>query len=509
MPVIAYLKELIQSLLKKQSHVSSPTPTSVNDASRCEAPLLTAYLDDFVKEVRILSDQFEKSRQSSDDQRIAVSSETSPLSLVNRSVSIAGELSEQETIRRSIENACIEGIPIKSLLKCIFGLFQYRAKANQTEFFLDFSPSFPEWVDGFQTAITQTLLMVVDNAVQATWSGRVTMTCLFEADTLVVNVSDTGEGNSLAKELRIGPSSEENCEDGIDKNKRTGLLIACRLVRELSGTLQLKSEPRLGNNVTIRIPVKRSQRDHQSDRPRANQDPLSRVLAKGLAYLKHEVGALYIALEQNRKDRIGQILHGMKGFPAGFGLKAVHRKLEQFEELFCRQDTADNDLLFCLDQLATTIEDLSLRFDEKDRENTPNGDEGLAVLDNTHVRILVAEDNHMNQDMIAYMLQSLGFSFSMVSNGCEALEALENSPYDLMLLDIHMPEMGGTETIKTLRMSDKWAGLPVIAVTAQHIEDDEQRIREAGCDDFIAKPIDINELSRKIDRLLEGSIHWA
>jgi len=103
-------------------------------------------------------------------------------------------------------------------------------------------------------------------------------------------------------------------------------------------------------------------------------------------------------------------------------------------------------------------------------------------------RILIAEDDITNQKVVGYLIQSLGFQYDMVSTGLEALDALKQTTYDLILLDLRMPDMDGFQTARTIRKSGN--KVPIIAVTACALNDDERLCLEAGMDGYLPKPFD-------------------
>jgi CheY-like chemotaxis protein/HPt (histidine-containing phosphotransfer) domain-containing protein len=120
-------------------------------------------------------------------------------------------------------------------------------------------------------------------------------------------------------------------------------------------------------------------------------------------------------------------------------------------------------------------------------------------------RILVAEDNSTNQEVAGMMLRKLGFSADLVANGLEALEALQQRAYDLLLLDCEMPEMDGYETARRIR--DPRTGvrdpaIPIVALTADAISGDRERCLQAGMDDYLAKPVEPNRLAEVLRKWL-------
>jgi len=119
-------------------------------------------------------------------------------------------------------------------------------------------------------------------------------------------------------------------------------------------------------------------------------------------------------------------------------------------------------------------------------------------------RILLAEDNEVNQKVALYTLESLGYKADVVSSGIEALEAIKKSSYDLIIMDCQMPEMDGyaaTREIRRLEHKNHTEHKIVIAMTANAVMGDKEECLAAGMDDYISKPLDITE----VERILE---HW-
>lgn len=118
-------------------------------------------------------------------------------------------------------------------------------------------------------------------------------------------------------------------------------------------------------------------------------------------------------------------------------------------------------------------------------------------------RVLVAEDNKENQEVVRGLLEPLNVIYAFAGNGKIALDMLKRSTYDILLLDMQMPVMDGLETLKEIRGSDKLKDLYVISVTAHAIKGDEQKYKDAGCNDYISKPINKDIFRKKIIDLME------
>ena len=123
------------------------------------------------------------------------------------------------------------------------------------------------------------------------------------------------------------------------------------------------------------------------------------------------------------------------------------------------------------------------------------------------VRILVAEDAPANQALIRILLERMGHSVDIVENGQEAVNAVETHSYNLILMDMMMPTMNGYEATERLRKAG--CELPIIALTANAMKGDDQKCRDAGCNDYLPKPIDRNKLTELMEIHLAGKDHPA
>jgi CheY-like chemotaxis protein len=117
------------------------------------------------------------------------------------------------------------------------------------------------------------------------------------------------------------------------------------------------------------------------------------------------------------------------------------------------------------------------------------------------LRILLAEDNPVNQKLALRLLAQLGYRADVAGNGLEAVAALERQQYDLVLMDVQMPEMDGLEAARAICQRWPRSARPrLIAVTANAMQGDRELCLEAGMDDYISKPIRVNELVAALDQ---------
>jgi CheY-like chemotaxis protein len=128
-------------------------------------------------------------------------------------------------------------------------------------------------------------------------------------------------------------------------------------------------------------------------------------------------------------------------------------------------------------------------------------------IQTSSLRILLAEDNVTSQKVAKQMLRRLGYRADVVANGIEALQALERQPYDLVLMDLRMPEMDGLQATRIIRQRWPDNGPKIIAITAYALQGDKEKCIDAGMDDYISKPIRMNELAAilKLKKFAEDS----
>ena len=118
--------------------------------------------------------------------------------------------------------------------------------------------------------------------------------------------------------------------------------------------------------------------------------------------------------------------------------------------------------------------------------------------------ILLAEDNAINRILAVRLLEKAGYKVVCAQNGLEVLRLLGEQQFDIILMDISMPELDGFEATRRIRESEAQTGahLPIIAMTAHALKEDRGRCLEAGMDDYVSKPVNFKELFEKIDRCI-------
>lgn len=165
----------------------------------------------------------------------------------------------------------------------------------------------------------------------------------------------------------------------------------------------------------------------------------------------------------------------------------------------------DNEYALALPFYASKVNDALAELLRKTNSNTVQKQE--LIKQNYKAKVLVAEDNLANQELISYILESMNIEYKISSNGQEALEQRKkDSSFDLILMDINMPILDGIEAFKQIREYEKQENLkqiPIVALTANAIKGDKEKFLNLGMNDYLSKPINTNELNNVFNKYLK------
>jgi CheY-like chemotaxis protein len=117
-------------------------------------------------------------------------------------------------------------------------------------------------------------------------------------------------------------------------------------------------------------------------------------------------------------------------------------------------------------------------------------------------KLLVVEDNELNRDMLTRRLERRGYEVLIATDGAEGVAMAGRERPDLILMDMSLPIIDGWQATRQIKADPETRHIPIIALTAHAMDGDERRARDAGCDDFDTKPVDLSRLTGKIDTLL-------
>jgi signal transduction histidine kinase/DNA-binding response OmpR family regulator len=423
-----------------------------------------------------------------------------------------------------------------------------RADEKGLELLCEVAFEVPEVMRGDSNRLRQVLVNLVGNAIKFTAKGEVQLKVQVDAEEgedriLHFVVADTGIGIPAEKQRSIFDSFSQ--ADGSTTRKYggtgLGLTISKRLVEKMGGNMWVESEvghgsafhfalrpgiseqtikgetiapPEILRNVNVLVVD-----DNRTNR-RILEGMLERWEMKSTSVEDGEKALAQLSTSQESGDPYALVLTDMH-MPGMDGFELIER-IRQHPELSAatimmltsagyREDSARCEELGVSAHLLKPIRPSELReaitrsLGSQERE----GAIPLITRYSLHdarspedvLRVLVAEDNEVNQLLVKRLLEKRGHSAVVVANGHEALEALKKDNYDMVLMDMQMPGMGGLEATAAIREREDGSAFhqPVIALTANAMKGDRERCLAGGMDGYLSKPIRLQEL----DDLLE------
>ena len=372
---------------------------------------------------------------------------------------------------------------------------------------------FPSSVLGDPTRVRQIVSNLLSNALKFTRFGRVDIRLERIAGGVRLQVRDTGIGIPEEAQVRIfQPFTQAGA--GITRQyggTGLGLALTRNLCKAMQGHLQISSEAGFGSCFTAELPLA-AHTEAIPPQPLQGRvaalsaagsglhELLQRVLpAWGLSYQRHDSR---MALQATAFDLLitDDVDHLFELRPA---LQAPILLVTAYGNFLSQEQSL---ALAPLHQLARPLARNALYQTLRRTLQGHEPEHPLATPPVTQgegrARILLVEDNPVNQLVAKGMLAKLGCQVELATQGAEALAALERQPFDLVLMDCNMPVMDGYEASRRIRQSGRWPHLPIVALTANAMPEERERCRAAGMNDYLAKPFRREELLALVD-------HWV
>jgi len=411
-------------------------------------------------------------------------------------------------------------------------------------------PDVPEMVVGDRFRLHQILLNLLSNAIKFTEKGEVVVHLDVEMRTsetvrLHFQVKDTGIGIPKDKLKVIFEAFSQADGSWTRKYGGTGLglTISLRLVNMMNGEIWVESESGRGSTFhftgefgcegqTLPVPQHSALgglRILVVDDNATNRGILEGILnERGFAPSVAGSGEEALAILDSHANRecfsvvlVDQEMPGMDGFTLVTRLRESRSRCCVIIMMLTPRGRG-SDAARC-DQLGVTaslfkpiirselLDTIERAWDGQsaERASTEQCDTKSFPPQTTALRILIAEDIIENQAVLMGLLGTRGYVVEAVSNGREALAALENRSFDVVLMDVQMPEIDGFEATEAIRAKEKVSGahIPIIAVTAYAMPEDRERCLDAGMDDYLSKPILSHELFETIERFTAPQQH--
>jgi len=419
-----------------------------------------------------------------------------------------------------------------------------KARKKQLELLLDFDPNVAAWRHGDSTRVRQILLNLLGNAVKFTDEGEINLSVRNaeqdNEETLIFTVTDTGIGMNEQQLQRIFQPFTQADASTTRRFGGTGLglVISKALVEAMGGEILCKSKEGVGSSFSFTISLAEADEIPDENLPQTfnyekilivDDNATNRKILERLLISWHATPfmacdgseALQMVREASlRNDDYDMILMDMQ-MPRIDGLSVSH---------FLKEDKrAKNVPIILLTSISNEalpakelmpIDDYLLkplnpqrlhqtmmRFlnrSEKTEKPTINAVPFIANDQKPDIKILLAEDNLVNVKVAEAQLNKLGYECDHAQNGAVAVKMLEKNQYDVILMDCQMPEMDGfqaTQAIRSKNILGRKSAKPIhiIAMTANAMKGDKERCLEAGMNDYISKPVSIQNLKRALD----------
>jgi signal transduction histidine kinase/CheY-like chemotaxis protein len=429
----------------------------------------------------------------------------------------------------------------------IMKTFGLRAAEKKLELTCEVAPEVPEMLAGDPTRLGQIVTNLVGNSLKFTERGEIVVKAELksrEDDSLLLHfaVRDTGIGIPPEKQAKIFEAFSQ--ADGSTTRKYggtgLGLTVSLRLVKMMGGEMWVESEPGQGScfhftacmgesklgRPSLAVPPHVPEGaqflvvDDNATNRRILRDSLDKYGAEILV-AEGARGALALMRERAEAGKPVALLVTDLNMPEmdGFELAQCVRddpKLARTPIMMLTSAGQRGDVARCKElgisaHLTKPVSQSELReaiFVQLDRMAAASVPDTLIarhVIHRRHeeasLKILLAEDNTVNQKVAVRILEKRGHKVAVAGNGREALAALKEDVFDLVLMDIQMPEMDGFEATAAIRLSERDTGKhqPIVAMTAHAMKGDDQRCLEAGMDGYLAKPIRSEEVYLLLD----------
>lgn len=441
----------------------------------------------------------------------------------------------------------LETVPF-SMLDCIESALQPLAVAahqNGLEVSWSLQGEIPEVLLGDVTRLRQVLINLVGNAIKFTKRGEVSLRAerlpaAGPAIPIRIKISDTGIGIPKEKHQQIFEAFAQADSSTTREFGGTGLglTISSRLVQLMGGKIELESEPGKGTTFAVTIPFEAGEAEKDSrsaeaepklaqqkvlvvDDSEINRNLLLHLLPQwGMKVTCAQNGCEALKIfRENLQQRapfplvlLDQNMPGMDGYYYAEKLRLMASKEQTaIVMLSSAPGLADQERLKKLGiarRLSKPLRRSTLREAIRHALKLPAAAEEAAILASDRkvsrgLRMLLAEDNRVNQNLAVRLLEKMGHRVTLAANGREAVELFKRGGFDLMLMDIQMPVMSGVEATREIREHERATGghIPIIAMTAHAMAGDAKKYLASGMDGYVSKPVRTSLLRAEIHRL--------
>lgn len=438
---------------------------------------------------------------------------------------------------------------LNSNLENIAAIAAIAAKDKTIDVLFHVEPNVPRYLIGDPVRLSQILVNLINNAIKFTDQGEVIVRFeILETDEphtvlLAFSVNDSGIGMS-AEQMKNLFQAFSQADSSITRRfggTGLGLSISHRLAQHMQGSIEVQSG--LGKGSTFRCTVKLQQAESNQKNWVLIPNPLQflnvmivdshAITRQIMVEIVQSFGWKATALEhvQQAIDKLGdadatrtdllllmtrtqnaqdlEILQLLDSTLASRHSPKIVLITNNMDPMFARRVSNRQATAIVIRPFTPLnfLDTVSSLYTEKDDADThPDHLHESAKKQFAGAHILIAEDNEFNQLLISELLSHWGITVSMVQNGAECLERLKTSqqPFDLILMDIQMPVMNGLEATQHIRRKIKMTDIPIIALTANVMEQDQKKFQKVGMNSFLPKPFDPEQIYHILQQFIKN-----
>lgn len=424
---------------------------------------------------------------------------------------------------------------LESLLEETFDLLSTHLGGKEIDLYYDWDPKLPRMIKGDPTRLRQILINLINNAIKFTHEGYVLLDIIRQNSSdqevsVSFEVKDTGIGIPESRIDRLFKPFSQVDSSTTRKYGGTGLGLAItkKLVELLGGTIKVESKEGIGSSFIFELGFERIETTEDSY---GNLSFLvghqiaviasSEVAAKCLHHYFDSHGfavPIYRSsldfLNSEGSKKLDMLFVDSRDYSADLGRWMVERRLNKEEkkltsillsrrELQFEGEIPDEyfDLMLNKPILFRRISMRLREFFQDQNQKEKSEKKIQAISEKYPVKILVAEDNPINQKMAKMFMKKLGYRCDTAGNGLEAVEAVRRQKYDLIFMDIQMPEMDGYEATDIILEEFQEPDAPVIiAMTANALSTDREKCLAYGMKDYLSKPVRLEQVKEMIEK---------
>lgn len=439
-----------------------------------------------------------------------------------------------------------EHFELSQMIASVIELMGTKARERNIELAYFIDTDISGQVEGDSGRLRQVLLNLIGNAIKFTKKGGVTLKVTRGDDQrLHFAVTDTGIGISEEDQEKLFHSFSQVDASIARKFGGTGLGLAiCReIITLMDGDIGVRSDVGQGSVFWFEIPFRPVAHSSLESTPQS-LTKLSAIVVDDNAVNREIFEAqlkswsIDVDLFENAQDALLALEDKTYNFAlvdmqmpeiSGAVFATALRNMREYDQMklimvssINRSEVGERYELSKLDAFLTkpvhqsdlynTILEVMGTGERQQGEKEKVAPVRTLSVSENALRVLVAEDNWVNQEVVCGYLSKMGHHTDVAANGLEALEAVKQRPYDLVLMDVQMPEMDGiTATQEIRQLNPPLRDIPIIAVTANAMKGDAEKCLDAGMNSYLPKPIDKGDLQKLINQMfaLDGIVEEA